>query len=59
LRQRGEIERLQDFYAETNETGELFMIFGSAGFLELVAFRDSAARKLTVEKKAVLVVKCR
>lgn len=54
-----EIERLQNFYAEANETGELFMIFGSAGFLELVAFRDSAAKKLTVEKKAVLVVKCR
>lgn len=50
------IERQQSFYAEA-EPGEVFMIFGSAGFLEIVAFRDSAAkilgvrngRKLTVE----------
>jgi hypothetical protein len=54
-----EIQRLQKFYAEANETGELFIIFGSAGFLELIAFRDSAAKKLGVEKKVGLVVKCR
>ena len=35
------IERLQNYYAESN-AGEVFMIFGSAGFLEIVAFRDSA-----------------
>jgi hypothetical protein len=54
-----EIERTQKFYAETDKTGELFMIFGSADFLELVAFQDSAAKKLIVEKKSRLVVKCR
>jgi len=39
------IEKLQIFFAEA-ETGELFMIWGSAGFLEIVAFRDSAAKQL-------------
>ncbi|MDQ4122120.1 MAG: SAM-dependent chlorinase/fluorinase [Acidobacteriota bacterium] len=52
------IERLQNFYAEAEAHGELFMIFGSAGFLELVSFKDSAAKKLGVERKANLVVKC-
>jgi S-adenosyl-L-methionine hydrolase (adenosine-forming) len=39
------IERLQNYFAE-NAPGELFMIWGSAGFLELVAFRASAAEIL-------------
>ncbi|HEX8736576.1 MAG TPA: SAM-dependent chlorinase/fluorinase [Pyrinomonadaceae bacterium] len=39
------IEKHQKFYAEAAE-GEIFSIFGSAGFLEIVAFRDSAARLL-------------
>jgi S-adenosylmethionine hydrolase len=42
------IERLQNFYAEANE-GETFAIWGSAGFLEIVAFKDSAARLLNVK----------
>lgn len=53
-----EISPVQSYYAEAGQTGELFMIFGSAGFLELVAFRDSAANILGVEKKAELVIKC-
>lgn len=35
------IGKLHIFFAEA-ETGEIFMIFGSAGFLEIVAFQDSA-----------------
>jgi hypothetical protein len=35
------INKLQTFYAEA-EKGELFMILGSAGFLEVVAFQASA-----------------
>ncbi len=42
------IERLQNFYAEA-ETGEVFMITGSAGFLEIVAFQASARDLLNAE----------
>ncbi|HEX9961734.1 MAG TPA: SAM-dependent chlorinase/fluorinase, partial [Pyrinomonadaceae bacterium] len=37
------IEKHRKFYAEAAK-GELFSITGSAGFLEIVAFRDSAER---------------
>ena len=36
------INKLLNYFAEA-EKSELFMIFGSAGFLEIVAFQDSAA----------------
>ena len=36
------INKIRNYFAEA-EKGELFMIFGSAGFLEIVAFKDSAA----------------
>ena len=39
------IQRHQKFYAEAVK-GEIFSILGSAGFLEIVAFRDSAERLL-------------
>jgi hypothetical protein len=39
------IEKHQKFYAEA-EKGEIFSILGSAGFLEIVAFQDSAERLL-------------
>jgi hypothetical protein len=42
------IERLHHFYAEA-EKGEVFMIAGSAGFLEIVAFQDSAQKILEAE----------
>jgi len=42
------IERLQNYFAEC-AAGEIFMIFGSAGFLEIVAFQDSAKNRLKVE----------
>jgi S-adenosylmethionine hydrolase len=39
------IDTLRQFYAESPR-GEVFMIFGSAGFLEVSAFEDSAAKIL-------------
>ncbi len=39
------IDKLEIFFASA-ENHELFMIFGSAGFLEIAAFQDSAARLL-------------
>ena len=42
------IEKMQNFFAEA-EKGEMFMILGSAGFLEIVAFRDSAAKLLNAK----------
>lgn len=51
------ISRLQKFFAET-EAGEVFMIFGSAGFLEIVAFRDSAANLLNAKiGQEILIIK--
>ena len=41
------IEKMKNFYAEA-EKDEVFMIFGSAGFLEIVAFRNSAQKILNV-----------
>lgn len=41
------IEKLKSFYAEA-EKDEIFMIFGSAGFLEIVAFRNSAQKLLNI-----------
>lgn len=42
------LDNLKNFYAEAN-TGEIFMIFGSAGFLEIVAFQMSAKSLLNAE----------
>ncbi len=42
------IRKQQTFFAEA-EKGELFMIWGSAGFLEIVAFQDSAKKLLNAE----------
>lgn len=42
------IGKLQNFYAEA-EKSEVFMIFGSAKFLEIVAFQDSAQKVLQAE----------
>jgi S-adenosylmethionine hydrolase len=51
------IERHQKFYAEAGK-GEIFSIFGSAGFLEIVAFQDSAERllKARAHQKILLYV---
>jgi len=50
------INRLQTFFSEA-ERGELFMIFGSAGFLEIAAFRDSAEKLLNAENGQKITVK--
>ena len=42
------IEKLQNYFAEA-EKSEIFMIFGSAEFLEIVAFQDSAENLLQAE----------
>ena len=49
------INKRCNFFAEAAE-GELFMIVGSAGFLEIVAFRDSAQRLLNVAVGQRIVV---
>jgi len=43
-----DVRALRRFYAEETLPGRLFAIWGSAGFLELSANRDSAARLLAV-----------
>lgn len=42
------IDKTQNYFAEA-EQSEMFMIKGSAGFLEIVAFQDSAANLLKVK----------
>lgn len=42
------VSRMRNFFAEAGKN-ELFMISGSAGFLEIVAFQDSAARMLNAK----------
>lgn len=42
------ISKIRQFFAESNKS-ELFMILGSAGFLEIAAFQDSAAKLLNVK----------
>ncbi|MEP6923322.1 MAG: SAM-dependent chlorinase/fluorinase [Pyrinomonadaceae bacterium] len=43
------ISKMQNFFAQAVRDGELFMIFGSAGFLEIVVFQHSAAKLLKAE----------
>ncbi|MDQ3061765.1 MAG: SAM-dependent chlorinase/fluorinase [Acidobacteriota bacterium] len=50
------INKLQSFFAEA-ERSELFMILGSAGFLEIAAFQDSAEKLLNAQiNQRVLLV---
>ena len=50
------IEKLRNFYAES-QPDEIFMIFGSAGFLEIVAFRNSAKNLLNAAPMQKIRVK--
>ena len=50
-----EITKLQNYFAEAVKS-EIFMIFGSAGFLEIVAFQDSAKDILQAEIAQTLKV---
>lgn len=45
------VTSMRRFFAEETDTrGELFAVWGSAGYLEIVAFRDSAARLLDIRR---------
>jgi S-adenosylmethionine hydrolase len=50
------IDRLQNFYIEA-ESGDSFMIFGSAGFLEIAAFQNSASKLLNTRSGDRILVK--
>jgi S-adenosylmethionine hydrolase len=50
------IKKLQKFYAEA-EKDEVFMIFGSAGYLEIAAFQNSAAKILAATVGQKITVK--
>lgn len=50
------ISKLQNFFAES-EKGEVFMILGSAGFLEIAAFQDSAEKLLNAKIGQKIIVK--
>ena len=50
------INKLQEFFAEA-EKDEVFMIFGSAGFLEVVAFQNSAENILRAKSGRKVTIK--
>jgi hypothetical protein len=50
------IEKIRDYYSEA-ERSEIFMIWGSAGFLEISVFQDSAAELLKVETGQKIIVR--
>lgn len=51
------ISSFRQFFAETNaSSNELFCFWGSAGFLEIAAFRASAAKILSVERGHTAIV---
>jgi S-adenosyl-L-methionine hydrolase (adenosine-forming) len=49
------IDKIRNYYSEA-EKSELFMVFGSAGFLEIVAFQNSAAKKIAAEIGSLIIV---
>lgn len=49
------IKQQRDYFAEA-ENDEVFMIFGSAGFLEIAAFQNSAKKLLNAENGAKIKV---
>jgi S-adenosylmethionine hydrolase len=52
-----EITSVHRFFAEgTEATGELFAIWGSAGYLEIAAFRASAAQLLNIQTGQLILV---
>ncbi len=50
------ISKLQNFFAEA-EKNELFMILGSAGFLEIASFQDSAINLLNIKVGQKFILK--
>jgi S-adenosylmethionine hydrolase len=54
----GVVSDFRGFFADTGEeTGAPFAFWGSAGFLELAAFRDSAARLLNLTRGQAILVR--
>lgn len=51
------VSKLLKFYAEASENNEIFMIFGSAGLLEISAFRGSAAQILDINTGDEVIVR--
>ena len=51
------ISKMQSFFAEAARDGELFLIFGSAGFLEIVAYQKSAAEILQAKAEDAVLLK--
>ncbi|HEV2708564.1 MAG TPA: SAM-dependent chlorinase/fluorinase, partial [Pyrinomonadaceae bacterium] len=52
-----EVNNFRRFYAEDSATrGQLFAIWGSAGYLEISAFQDSAARLLNAQRGDTVLV---
>jgi S-adenosylmethionine hydrolase len=53
-----EIKSFRPFFADTNDASdELFAVWGSAGFLEIAAFRKSAARLLGIERGQEVILR--
>jgi len=50
------IEKMRGFYSEV-EKSEIFMIWGSAGFLEIAAFQNSAAELLNAKIGQKIIVR--
>lgn len=52
-----EVISFRNFFSDTNsKPGEIFGVWGSAGFLEIASFRSSAASKLGVERGERVIV---
>jgi S-adenosylmethionine hydrolase len=51
------VTRLQNFYSESDEQDGIFMIYGSAGLLEISVFRGSAAQILEVNTGDEVIVR--
>lgn len=51
------VTSIRRFFAEETDTrGKLFAVWGSAGYLEIVAFQDSAARLLDIRRGQRVIV---
>ncbi len=50
------VDKFQKHFSEATSS-EVFMIFGSAGYLEIVAFKDSAAELLSAEENDKITIK--
>src|SRR5207253_8401190 len=51
-----EITSFRKYFAEDARGGELFAVWGSAGFLEIAAFQTSAAQLLGIERSERVLI---